>query len=233
MTSKRGDPGWLSAGCRRTFRRRPEVTVDREKITVVGTLAVPDLAEGASDAERAAALRGRIEGVPRGHPRQAHRDTSSSTEHRTAKVAWASRSTGSVLFTTLSVPAMTRLRRPSAPCSTPGRRRRREVADALAWCVKLVGKHSDGGSRSCAPAMRRSRGSAVRAPRETGRRRPIVTRGGRRRQSRDAIRGRSQELPRRHPPAPSSSWAVPRAQLRPRRRRPGCRKAGVGSSPLR
>ena len=42
------------------FEGAPEVTVDREEITVVGRIPEPAYAEGASEAEKAAALAGRI-----------------------------------------------------------------------------------------------------------------------------------------------------------------------------
>ena len=81
--------GWLTGRLPEDwFDGAPEVAVDREEITVVGTLRAPDTAEGASDAERAAAVRGRIKGF-REDTRDRRIDIAREIEHRTGrKVAW-------------------------------------------------------------------------------------------------------------------------------------------------
>lgn len=147
MTTHEEIRGWLAGRLPQDwFDGAPEVTVDREEITVVGRLAVPDLAEGASDAERSAALRGRVKGF-REDTRDRRIEIARELEHRTGrKVAWGVEIEDQrVLFTTLSVPVMTRLRQPErAVLDTlvdAGVAKSR--SDALAWCVKLVGKHSD------------------------------------------------------------------------------------------
>jgi hypothetical protein len=147
MTSNEEIRGWLSGRLPQDwFDGAPEVTVDREEITVVGRLAVPDTAEGASDAENAAAVRGRIKGF-REDTRDRRIEIARELEHRTGrKVAWGvTVGEDTVLFTTLSVPVMTRLRQSERgvldTLVDAGVARSR--SDALAWCVKLVGKHSD------------------------------------------------------------------------------------------
>ncbi len=147
MTTHEEIRGWLAGRLpQEWFDGAPDVTVDREEITVVGRLAVPDLAEGAGDAERAAAVRGRIKGF-REDTRDRRIEIARELEHRTGrKVAWGvTVGDDTVLFTTLSVPVMTRLRQNErAVLDTlvdAGVARSR--SDALAWCVKLVGKHSD------------------------------------------------------------------------------------------
>lgn len=134
--------GRLPAGW---FAGAPEITIDREEITVVGELAPPQLSDDASDAERAAAWAGRIKAFredTRG-PRMAIAD---EAEHRFGrKVAWGARcGERGELFTNLSIPVMTRLRqRDRVVLDTlvdAGVARSR--SDALAWCVRLVGKHS-------------------------------------------------------------------------------------------
>ncbi len=128
------------------FDGAPEVTVDREEITVVGTLAVPDLPEGASDAERAAAYAGRAKGF-REQTRDARIEIARELEHRTGrKVAWGVRAGEKThLFTHLAVPVMTRLRQPERQVLDTlveaGVARSR--ADALAWCVRLVGTNTE------------------------------------------------------------------------------------------
>ncbi len=128
------------------FLTAPEVSVDREEILVVGELAVPELAADAADAERAAAYAGRIKAF-REQTREQRIDVALEAEHRFGrKVAWGARcGDRRETFTSLSVPVMTRLRqRDRLVLDTlvdAGVARSR--SDALAWCVRLVGKHSD------------------------------------------------------------------------------------------
>jgi hypothetical protein len=147
MTTHEEIRGWLTGRLPQDwFDGAPEVVVDRDEITVVGTLGVPDLAEEAGDAERAAAVRGRVKGF-REDTRDARIEIARELEHRTGrKVAWGVRvGEDRVLFTTLSVPVMTRLRQQERgvldTLVDAGVAKSR--SDALAWCVRLVGKHSD------------------------------------------------------------------------------------------
>jgi hypothetical protein len=147
MTTDETIRGWLTGRLPEDwFDGAAEVTIDREEITVVGTLRAPDLPDGASDAERTAAIRGRIKGF-REDTRDRRIEIAREIEHSTdRKVAWGVRvGDHEVLFTTLAVPVMTRLRQPErAVLDTlvdAGVARSR--SEALAWCVKLVGKHSD------------------------------------------------------------------------------------------
>jgi hypothetical protein len=68
-------------------------------------------------------------------------------EHRYGrKVAWGARSGGTRrLFTTLSVPIMTRLRQPERQVldTLVDAGVARSRSEALAWCVRLVGRHAD------------------------------------------------------------------------------------------
>jgi len=139
--------GWLVGRLPQDwFESAPEVTVDREEITVVGALAAPDLPDTASDAERAAAARGRVKGF-REDTRDRRIEIAREIEHRTGrKVAWGVTIGGErVLFTHLAVPVMTRLRQPERgvldTLVDAGVARSR--SEALAWCVKLVGKNTD------------------------------------------------------------------------------------------
>ena len=139
--------GWLVGRLPQDwFEGAPEITIDREEITVVGTLAVPDLPDTASAAERAAAVRGRVKGF-REDTRDKRIEIARELEHRTdKKVAWGvSIDDQRVLFTHLAVPVMTRLRQPErAVLDTlvdAGVARSR--SEALAWCVKLVGRYTD------------------------------------------------------------------------------------------
>ncbi|HVS44144.1 MAG TPA: hypothetical protein VMU20_17985 [Candidatus Dormibacteraeota bacterium] len=126
------------------FTAAPEVSTDSEEILVVGTLGDVDLPETATDAERATARTARITGF-RQDTRERRVRIALEAEHRFGrKVSW-----GAVcgdrreLFTTLSVPFMTRLRMPErAVLDTlveAGVARSR--SEALAWCVRLVGNN--------------------------------------------------------------------------------------------
>ena len=128
------------------FTAAPEITVDREEIAVVGTLPAPDVAKDAGDAERAAAYAGRVRAF-REETRDARIAIAREAEHTFGrKVAW-----GAVcgdrreLFTTLSVPVMTRLRQADRQVldTLVDAGVARSRSDALAWCVRLVGRNAD------------------------------------------------------------------------------------------
>jgi hypothetical protein len=147
MSSSEEIRGWLTGRLpAEWFDGAPEVTVDREEITIVGALSVPDLADDASAAEKAAAVSGRISGF-REDTRDHRIEIAREVEHRTRrKVAWGvSVGDERVLFTTLSVPVMTRLRQSERvvldTLVDAGVARSR--SEALAWCVKLVGRNTD------------------------------------------------------------------------------------------
>jgi len=135
------------------FEGSPEVTVDREEIVIVGTLPSPatDSGEqrGAGDpAEPADTARsaehGRISRF-REETRSARMHIADEAEARFGKkVSWgAACGESRVVFTNLSVPVMTRLRQSERQVLDTlvegGVARSR--SDALAWCVRLVGRH--------------------------------------------------------------------------------------------
>jgi len=126
------------------FASAPEIQVDREEIMVIGTLPEPKIEDDASDDTRRAALEARIAGF-REDTRDARIRIASEAEHRFGrKVSWGA-TCGEVTrrFTTFGVPVMTRLRMDErAVLDTlieSGVARSR--SEALAWCVRLVGKH--------------------------------------------------------------------------------------------
>ena len=147
--------GRLPAGW---FTAAPAVHADREEITVIGTLPDPETAEDASDAERAAAAEGRIRRF-REETRARRVDIAREAEHRfRRKVSWGVTCGGRAeMFTTLSVPVMTRLRQPERRVLDTlvegGVARSR--SDALAWCVRLVGQHEDSWLADLRSALRR------------------------------------------------------------------------------
>jgi hypothetical protein len=127
------------------FTGAPDVTVDREEIIVVGELPALE-GEFADDAERAAAEAGRISRF-REQTRDERVEIARQAEHRYGrKVAWGARlGNTEELFTTLSVPVMTRLRQPERlvldTLVDAGVARSR--SEALAWAVRLVGEHAE------------------------------------------------------------------------------------------
>jgi hypothetical protein len=146
----------------------PEILVDREEITVIGHLPSPAPADGAgqaaggagqaaggadpdaagerSEAEADAAAAGRSRRF-REETRDARIEIAREAEHTFGrKVSWGVICDNrKVMFTTLSVPVMTRLRQSERrvldTLVDAGVARSR--SDALAWCVRLVGEHED------------------------------------------------------------------------------------------
>jgi hypothetical protein len=128
------------------FTSSPQVTVDRDEITIVGTLAAADDVDGAEPAARSEAEHGRIARF-REQTREQRIQVARETEHRFGrKVAWGAQcGETQLLFTTLGVPVMTRLRQSERivldTLVDAGVARSR--SHALAWCVRLVGQHSE------------------------------------------------------------------------------------------
>ncbi|WP_329263408.1 hypothetical protein OG223_47750 [Streptomyces sp. NBC_01478] len=128
------------------FEELVEVTVDREEITVIGRIPAPKLAEGVSDAEKEAAVQGRVQEF-RERTRETRIALAREAEHRfRRKVSWGVECAGErSLFTHISAPVMTRLRQPERQVLdtliAAGVARSR--SDALAWCVRLVQRHTD------------------------------------------------------------------------------------------
>ncbi|MFE5032554.1 hypothetical protein [Streptomyces sp. NPDC056683] len=128
------------------FEELVEVTVDREEVTVIGRIPGPKLADGASDAEREAALQGRIQEF-RERTREDRMAVAREAEHQfRRKVSWGVECSGQrALFTHVAAPVMTRLRQPEREVLDTliagGVARSR--SEALAWCVRLVQRHTD------------------------------------------------------------------------------------------
>ncbi|MFB9250683.1 hypothetical protein ACFFWE_20790 [Sphaerisporangium melleum] len=128
------------------FSGNQEFVLDREEIAIIGTLPVPAAPEEASDAERDALLEGSIQRF-REETRERRIEIAREAERRfRRKVSWGvAAGDRTVMFTTLSVPVMTRLRQQERrvldTLVAAGVARSR--SDALAWCVRLVGAHTD------------------------------------------------------------------------------------------
>jgi hypothetical protein len=138
------------------FTGPAEVIVDREEISVVGTLPAVEVSE--TEVERATAAEGRIQRF-REETRTQRIEIAREAEHRfRRKVAWGARcGDSSEMFTALSVPVMTRLRQSERrvldTLVDAGVARSR--SDALAWCVRLTGEHADAWLTELRVALRR------------------------------------------------------------------------------
>jgi hypothetical protein len=128
------------------FEALVDVVVDREEITVIGRIPGPRLAEDVSAAEREAAVQGRVQEF-RERTREERVEVAREAEHRfRRKVSWGVECDGErALFTHVAAPVMTRLRQPERQVLDTliagGVARSR--SDALAWCVRLVQRHTD------------------------------------------------------------------------------------------
>jgi hypothetical protein len=127
------------------FTEPPTVSVDKEEIIIIGELT-PLEGDFEDDAARAAAESGRISRW-REDTRDERIEIARQAEHRYGrKVAWGAKlGSSEELFTTISVPVMTRLRQPERlildTLVDAGVARSR--SEALAWAVRLVGEHAD------------------------------------------------------------------------------------------
>jgi hypothetical protein len=122
----------------------PDVVVDRDEILVVGDLLTDGPVDDAGRADRDAAQAACV---------RAHRETTRAARMAIAaevedvagrRVAWGARcGDRTEVFTSVSVPVMTRLRMPERrvldTLIDAGVARSR--SEALAWCVRLVGRH--------------------------------------------------------------------------------------------
>lgn len=142
-----GVAGWFSGRLPDGwFDGAPTVTVDRDEVLVVGPLTAPEVAEGADATAVTEAELGRVTRF-RETTREERMAIAREAEQRFGRtVSWGAEAGSSrVLFTTVSTPVMTRLRQPERQVLDTlveaGVARSR--ADALAWCVKLVGRNAD------------------------------------------------------------------------------------------
>lgn len=162
------------------FTGPPVIEVDRDEIVVIGELPIPrpekpdttnDPADPADAADAAdddnAAPTGEVpratkEGAIarfRESTRPARMQIANEAQHRYRRnVAWGVSVDGErILFTHLAVPVMTRLRQPERKVldTLVDAGVARSRADALAWTVKLAGKHAEAWLEELREAMRK------------------------------------------------------------------------------
>ena len=115
------------------------VTVDREEITVIGTLADETTDEGAAAEGRISRFRADTRG-------QRMEIAEEAQERYRRKVSWGAQLGDTrMLFTHISVPVMTRLRQPERQVldTLVDAGVARSRSEALAWAVRLVGEHAE------------------------------------------------------------------------------------------
>lgn len=128
------------------FAGPASVEVDRDEILVTGELSAPELPSDAAQDATAAALGSRISGF-REDTRGMRMRIADEAQRRFGRtVSWGARCGElETRFTTLSVPAMTRLRMPERrvldTLVEAGVARSR--SHALAWCVRLVAERQE------------------------------------------------------------------------------------------
>ncbi|KRC65075.1 hypothetical protein ASE12_10055 [Aeromicrobium sp. Root236] len=143
--------GWFAGRLPAEWQAAPaHVVTDREEITVRLSLPDVELGEDATDATREEARAGRAKAF-REETRDKRIEIAREAEHRyKAKVSWGvsigeGDDSYAELWTHVAAPVMTRLRQPQRlvldTLVDAGVARSR--ADALAWCVRLVGQHED------------------------------------------------------------------------------------------
>lgn len=132
-------PAWFRGRLPEGWFSDVDVTVDREEILVLGTLAETEDLD-------AAAAEGRISRFRNETRDERIRVAEEAQSRYGRKVSWGARiGENTVLFTHLSIPVMTRLQQPERrvldTLVDAGVARSR--SEALSWAVKLVGEHAD------------------------------------------------------------------------------------------
>jgi hypothetical protein len=138
---------WFSGRIPKEWASGPlQVETDRDEILVIIPLASPEMAPETSPEEQEVATEARVDGF-RTDTRGQRISIAREAERRFGrKVSWGVKlGDDTYTYRTLAAPAMTRLRmkerRVLDTLVDSGMARSR--AEALAWCVRLVGKHEE------------------------------------------------------------------------------------------
>jgi hypothetical protein len=136
---------WFAGRLPKTwFVGPPEVSADGDEVLVLGMLPDVELAKGTSADGRSAARSARIDRFREETREERVKIAREAERHFKRKVAWGTRCGDETkIFTTLSVPVMTRLRMSERSIldTLVAGGVARSRSDALAWCVRLVGMH--------------------------------------------------------------------------------------------
>jgi len=128
------------------FIEAPQVSVDADEILIVGRLAAVELPPGSSAEDRATAEAARISGHREDTREQRIRIAEEAQGQFERVVSWGARCGDTLeIFTSASVPVMTRLHMPERhvldTLLDAGVARSR--SEALAWCVRLVARNEE------------------------------------------------------------------------------------------
>jgi hypothetical protein len=139
--------GWFTGRLPEEWKvEAPEVTVDRDEVTVILTIDDVEVADDASEAERDEARAGRVRAF-REDTRERRIEVAREAERRyERKVSWGVKvGDYGEMFTPLAAPVMTRLRQPQRQVldTLVDAGVARSRSEALAWCVRLVGQHEE------------------------------------------------------------------------------------------
>ncbi|AHH22217.1 hypothetical protein [Nocardia nova] len=145
------------------FSGTATIEIDRDEIVVIGELAVAESESGTDgDEKKSGPSRATIDGAIarfRESTRPARMQIAQEAQARYGRnVAWGVSVDGErTLFTHLSVPVMTRLRQPERKVldTLVDAGVARSRADALAWTVKLAGRHAEEWLEELRSAMRK------------------------------------------------------------------------------
>ncbi|WP_227997593.1 hypothetical protein [Nocardia australiensis] len=150
------------------FTGAPVIEIDRDEIVVIGELPIPQPEKSAGSEDEAGAQapaeipNATKEGAVarfRESTRPARMQIAGEAQRRYGRnVAWGVSVDGQrVMFTHLAVPVMTRLRQPERKVldTLVDSGVARSRADALAWTVKLAGKHAESWLEELRTAMRK------------------------------------------------------------------------------
>jgi len=148
------------------FEGPPEITLDTEEILLVGRLSADGLPDD-TPAAKAAALAARVKRF-REDTRDHRIRIAREAEHRYGRqISWGAEcGDHRELFTTVALPVMTRLRMPQRKVldTLVAAGVARSRADALAWCVRLVGEHEEEWINSLQEALDRVREVRAEGP---------------------------------------------------------------------
>ncbi|OXR46277.1 hypothetical protein B7C42_01243 [Nocardia cerradoensis] len=156
-------PDWFAGRLPSEWFNGPAtIEIDRDEIVVIGELALPAPESGDDDAAGSEPSAATVDGLIarfRESTRPARMQIAQEAQARYGRnVAWGVSVNGErTLFTHLSVPVMTRLRQPERKVldTLVDAGVARSRADALAWTVKLAGKHAEEWLAELRTAMRK------------------------------------------------------------------------------
>ena len=136
---------WFASRIPKSWFAGPtEIVADIEEILVVGTLPDVELAAGTSEEAREAARLARISRFREETREERVKIAREAEHHFRRKVGWGAKCGDLTrVFTTMSVPVMTRLRMAERAIldTLVAGGVARSRSEALAWCVRLVGQH--------------------------------------------------------------------------------------------